>query len=178
MPIVVTCMIWFWMLNDMRGLVNAVLIETGLMKRSVAWFADRRTALLSLIFVHTWIGTPFFGINFLAAMQAIPRVLYEAAEVDGASVWRRFAHITLPGLRNVMVVVTLLSLIWTFNEFQIIWLLTRGGPGNSTQVFATLTYIIGIRSMRLGLGSAVSLVIFPPLAVIIMILVKVLGRVK
>jgi len=175
-PTVASCLIWFWLFNDMQGVINAVLTRTGILKVGFPWLSSSKTALYSLILVQTWRGMPFYGINFLAGLQTIPKVLYDAAKVDGASAVKRFVHVTVPGLRSVMMVVLLLSTIWSFNEFQIIYILTRGGPGSSTQVFATLTYDIAIRGLRLGRGIAVSLSLFPFLAVIIVVLSKILGK--
>ena len=117
-----------------------------------------------------------FGITLLAGMQAIPQELYEAAEMDGASVWQRFRFVTLPSLRTVILVVTILSVIWTFNDFSIVWLLTGGGPGHATDVFATYTYKLGFITSRLGYGQTVSVILAPVLIVIIMILSPLMLR--
>lgn len=108
-------------------------------------------AVLSVV---VWKGFPFFGIAFLAGMQAIPSDQYEAAEVDGASAWQRFLYITIPGLRHVMLVTTMLSLIWTANTFDIVFIMTRGGPSNATEVFTMLIYDQGIRNGRIGEAAA------------------------
>lgn len=174
-PTVVTALSWRWML-DLTGVLNLVLRDLGLMKGSIPWLAQYGTALFSLILVNTWRGFPFFGITLLAGMQAIPQELYEAAEIDGASVWQRFRYVTVPSLRTVMLVVTILSIIWTFNDFSIVWLLTGGGPGHATDVFATYTYKLGFVTSRLGYGQTVSVIIAPVLIVIIMILSPLMLR--
>jgi multiple sugar transport system permease protein len=174
-PTVVTALSWRWIL-DLTGVLNHILREAGLMQGSVPWLAQYGTALLSLILVNTWRGFPFFGITLLAGMQAIPQELYEAAEIDGASVWQRFRFVTLPSLRTVMLVVTILSIIWTFNDFSIVWLLTGGGPGHATDVFATYTYKLGFITSRLGYGQTVSVILAPVLIVIIMILSPLMLR--
>jgi multiple sugar transport system permease protein len=168
-PTVVTALSWRWIL-DMTGVLNLTLRDLGLMKVPIPWLAQYGTALLSLVLVNTWRGFPFFGITLLAGMQAIPQELYEAAEVDGASVWQRFWLITLPSLRTVILVVTILSTIWTFNDFSIVWLLTGGGPGHATDVFATYTYKLGFVTSRLGYGQTVSVILAPVLIVVIMLL--------
>ncbi len=168
-PTVVTALSWRWIL-DLTGVLNLTLRDLGLMKLSIPWLAQYETALLSLILVNTWRGFPFFGITLLAGMQAIPRELYEAAEVDGASTWQRFWQITVPSLRTVILVTTILSTIWTFNDFGIVWLLTGGGPGNATDVFATYTYKLGFVTSRLGYGQTVSVILAPVLILIITIL--------
>jgi len=174
-PTVVTALSWRWIL-DLTGVLNLILRDLGLMKTSIPWLAQYGTALFSLILVNTWRGFPFFGITLLAGMQAIPQELYEAAEIDGASVWQRFRFVTLPSLRTVILVVTILSTIWTFNDFSIVWLLTGGGPGHATDVFATYTYKLGFVTSRLGYGQTVSVILAPVLIVIIMILSPLMLR--
>jgi len=174
-PTVVTALSWRWIL-DLTGVLNLILRDLGLMKTSIPWLAQYGTAMFSLILVNTWRGFPFFGITLLAGMQAIPQELYEAAEIDGASVWQRFRYVTMPSLRTVILVVTILSVIWTFNDFSIVWLLTGGGPGHATDVFATYTYKLGFVTSRLGYGQTVSVILAPVLIVIIMILSPLMLR--
>jgi multiple sugar transport system permease protein len=174
-PTVVTALSWRWIL-DLTGVLNLVLRDLGLMTSSIPWLAQYGTAMFSLILVNTWRGFPFFGITLLAGMQAIPQELYEAAEIDGATVWQRFRYVTLPSLRTVILVVTILSIIWTFNDFSIVWLLTGGGPGHATDVFATYTYKLGFVTSRLGYGQTVSVILAPVLIAIIMILSPLMLR--
>ena len=117
--------------------------------------------MASVIFVNVWRGFPFFGISFLAGMKAIPGELYEAAAVDGANALQRFRHVTLPGLRNIMIIVMLLSTIWTFNDFAIVYILTKGGPGGATQVLPVFTYEMAFGAQRLGEAIAVALYMLP-----------------
>ena len=174
-PTVVTALAWRWIL-DLMGVLNYVLTNVGIMQLPIPWLARYGPAMFSLILVNAWRGIPFFGITLLAGMQAIPLELYEAAEVDGASAWQRFWSITVPSLRTVLLVVTILSTIWTFNDFSIVWLLTRGGPVNATEVFATYTYKLGFQMSRLGYGEAVSVIMAPVLIVIILILSPLMLR--
>jgi multiple sugar transport system permease protein len=174
-PTVVTALSWRWIL-DLTGVLNLTLRDLGLMTTSIPWLAQYGTAMFSLILVNTWRGFPFFGITLLAGMQAIPQELYEAAEIDGASIWQRFLYVTLPSLRTVILVVTILSVIWTFNDFSIVWLLTGGGPGHATDVFATYTYKLGFITSRLGYGQTVSVILAPVLILIIMILSPLMLR--
>jgi len=174
-PTVVTALSWRWIL-DLTGVLNLTLRDLGLMKTSIPWLAQYGTALLALIIVNTWRGFPFFGITLLAGMQAIPQELYEAAEMDGASLWQRFWSITVPSLRTVILVATILSTIWTFNDFSIVWLLTGGGPGHAADVFATYTYKLGFVTSRLGYGQTVSVILAPVLIVIIMVLSPLMLR--
>ena len=173
-PTVVTTLAWRWIL-DLMGVFNYILTNIGILQLPVPWLAKYWPALFSLVMVNAWRGFPFFGVTLLAGLQAIPLELYEAAEVDGASAWQRFWHITLPSLRTVLLVVTTLSTIWTFNDFSIVWLLTRGGPGNATDVFATYTYKLGFEVSRLGYGETVS-VILAPLLIIILFLSPLMLR--
>jgi len=174
-PTVVTTLAWRWIL-DLMGVFNYILTNVGILKLPVPWLAKYGTAMLSLVMVNAWRGFPFFGVTLLAGMQTIPPELYEAAEVDGASAWQRFWHITLPSLRTVILVVTTLSTIWTFNDFSIVWLLTRGGPVNATDVFATYTYKLGFEATRLGYGETVSVILAPVLVLIILFLSPLMLR--
>lgn len=174
-PTVVTALSWRWIL-DLTGVLNLMLRDLGLMKIPIPWLAQYGTAMLSLVLVNTWRGFPFFGITLLAGLQAIPQELYEAADIDGASVWQRFRYVTLPSLRTVILVVTILSTIWTFNDFSVVWLLTGGGPGHATDVFATYTYKLGFITSRLGYGQTVSVILAPVLIGIIMILSPLMLR--
>jgi multiple sugar transport system permease protein len=174
-PTVVTALAWRWIL-DLMGVLNYVLTNVGLLQLPVPWSAKYGPAMVSLVLVNAWRGFPFFGVTLLAGMQTIPPELYEAAEVDGASAWQRFWRITLPSLRTVMLVVATLSTIWTFNDFSIVWLLTRGGPGNATDVFATYTYKLGFEVSRLGYGETVSVILAPVLVLIILFLSPLMLR--
>ena len=130
----------------------------------------------SVIAVNIWRGFPFFGISFLAGMKAIPGELYEAAAVDGAGALQRFFRVTLPGLKNILIIVTLLSTIWTFNDFQIVYILTKGGPGGATQVLPVFTYEIAFGAQRLGEAIAVALYMLPALAAVIIVLARYMRR--
>lgn len=169
-PTVVGVLIWYWMLNETNGVLNILL------DRHIPWLSTKNFALFSVILVNFWRGFPFFGINFLAGMQSISPELYEAAKVDGANAFDRFRYITLPGLKYIMLVTTALSTIWTINDFQVVYLLTKGGPGTATQIFATLTYEIGISSLQLGRGIAVSMFMFPFVVIGIIFMVRWMNK--
>ena len=173
-PTVVVCLIWFWVFNDMLGVVNYFLQKVGM--EPVAWLAEPHLALFSVTFVNVWRGFPFFGICLLAGLQTIPSALYEAADVDGASAVRKFVHITIPMLMPVIMVTTLLSFIWAFNEFQLVFLLTRGGPANLTQIIGIYSYYTGIQGLQFGVGTAISLVSFPVLAIVVVVMSIILKR--
>jgi multiple sugar transport system permease protein len=131
------------------------------------FLGDSALAMAAVIFVNVWRGTPFFAISLLAGLQTIPLDLYEAASIDGANAWSRFRHVTLPLLMPVLTIVMLFSIIQTFADFQIVQVLTRGGPADTTHLFATLAFQIGMQGGRLGQGAAVSLFMLPFLALLV-----------
>jgi multiple sugar transport system permease protein len=175
-PTVITALTWHWMFNALWGVVNVTLQRVGLQREPIAWLGQPATAMAAVITANIWRGFPFFGVSLLAGMQAIPRDLYEAAAVDGASPGQRFWHITLPGLRLVLIVTTLISLIFTLNDFNIVYVLTRGGPGTATHVLATYTYEVGFQALRWGKAVAVSMYLMPVIAVMIVIVTRYLTR--
>jgi multiple sugar transport system permease protein len=132
--------------------------------------------MISVIIVNTWRGLPFFAVSILAGLMTIPRELYEAAEVDGAKELRKFWNITLPLLQPVIAVVVLFSTIWTFADFQIVYILTHGGPINATQIFATLAYDVALVAGRIGEGSAISLFLFPALLIVVIFMLRYLRQ--
>jgi arabinogalactan oligomer / maltooligosaccharide transport system permease protein len=137
-PGFVSVFAWRFLYNQDNGLLNKILAGGGI--DAVPWLNDPTWAKFSVIAVNVWLGVPFMMVALLGGLQSIPGELYEAAEMDGASAWQRFRNITLPGLRSVSTTVILLSTIWTFNMFPVIFLLTRGGPGEATQILVTQAY--------------------------------------
>jgi multiple sugar transport system permease protein len=160
---VIIALTWRWMFDAFpgRGFFNSVLLDLGLLSNPIAFMATPAGAMTAVIVANWWRGFPFFGVSYLAAMQSIPAEMYEAASVDGAGTWRRFWHVTLPGLKHIMIVTILLSFIWTINDFNIIYVMTRGGPGTATQVFATFSYEVAFNSLRWGRGVTVSIFCVP-----------------
>ncbi|RCG26383.1 sugar ABC transporter permease [Streptomyces diacarni] len=137
-PAFVSVFAWKMLFNEKNGLLNKVLEGGGI--DAVPWLGDPTWAKLSVVAVNVWLGVPFMIVAMLGALQAIPGELYEAAEMDGAGPWQRFRNITLPGVRAVSSTVVLLSTIWTFNMFPVIYLLTKGGPGDSTEILVTYAF--------------------------------------
>ncbi len=166
-PTIVTVLTFQWMFSSTGGVFNYFLLQSNLIQRPIDWLGTPVNAMISVVLVNVWRGTPFFGISLLGGLQSIPGEQYEAAQIDGANVWQRFCSITLPAIRNVTLLVTVVSTIWTLNDFQIIWVLTRGGPANTTQVYATLTYVTAFLNLDLGLAIAVSLAAVPFLIVLV-----------
>src|SRR5215467_6868667 len=176
-PTVVSALNFLWIFDYSLGVLNYLLVKVfHLLPQGVGWLSEPGTAMASVISVNIWRGFPFFGISFLAGMKAVPAELYEAAAVDGATAVRRFRHVTLPGIRNIVIIVVLLSTIWTFNDFAIIYILTKGGPGGATQVLPVLTYEIAFGAQRLGEAIAVALYMLPALALVIIVLARYMRR--
>ncbi len=176
-PTVVSALNFLWIFDYSLGVLNYLLVRVfRLLPQGVGWLSEPGTAMASVIGVNIWRGFPFFGISFLAGMKAIPGELYEAAAVDGATALQRFRHVTLPGVKNIVIIVVLLSTIWTFNDFQIVYILTRGGPGGATQVLPVFTYEIAFGAQRLGEAIAVALYMLPALAVVIIVLAGYMRR--
>ncbi len=167
---------WLWMFDSQYSIFNRLLLDSGLINEKIIWLGTPFWAMLSVQMVNIWRGIPFFGISLLAGMQTIPQDLYEAAQIDGAGGWSRFWNITFPLLMPVTAVVTLFSIVQTFADFQIVFVLTRGGPVNSTHLFATLTYDVAIRGMQLGEGAAISLWMFPVLLIAVVLQLRYLQR--
>ena len=157
-PPIVAVVIWRWMLEPQNGEVNAALRNLGLVDNPVAFFADLRTVWPSIVTVIVWNTVPLVALSLLASLQSIPDELNEAAALDGASRWQQFRYITLPFLMPTIVVLTLMSVFWTFNNFVYVWLATGAGPGTFTNVLATEIYIKAFVDFRIGYSSAVGIV--------------------
>ena len=175
-PTSLSVLTWLWMFDSLFSVVNYILLGIGLISKKIPWLGDPFWAMVSVIIVNTWRGLPFFAVSFLAGLMTIPKELYEAAETDGAMRFRQFWHITLPLLQPVIAVVVLFSTIWTFADFQIVYILTHGGPINATQIFATMAYDVALVAGRIGEGSAISLFLFPALLVVIILMLRYLRQ--
>jgi ABC-type sugar transport system permease subunit len=172
MPAFVAYLTWKLLYIPQGGAFNVIAVSLGFGNID---FLSRDLAMPSVILATFWRGFPFWVISFLAAMQTVPQELYEAAAIDGASSVQRFRHITLPGIRHVVLVVVLLSTIWTTNGFENIWLLTQGGPSDATMTFPVLAYF-GLQTLRIGEASAVSVAMLPVFTMLALIGVKLLER--
>jgi multiple sugar transport system permease protein len=166
-PTVLSTLAWQWMFDATFSVFNWMLINAGLISRRILWLGDGVLAMGCLIAVNVWRGMPFFAITLLAGLQTVNPDLHEAAEIDGANAWQRFWRVTLPLIKPIMLVVVLFSMIATFADFQLIYVLTRGGPYSSTHVFGTYAYEIAMRAAKLGQGASISLALFPFLLVVI-----------
>ena len=151
-------------------MLNWVLLALGVAAPGPSWLGNPVLAMSSLIVINTWRGLPFYAITLLAGLQTISPELHEAATIDGANNWHRFRYITLPLLQPVLFIVTMFSIIFTFSDFQLVYVLTRGGPANATHLFATYAFDIAMGAGQFGLGASVALSMLPPLALIILAL--------
>jgi multiple sugar transport system permease protein len=178
-PTVMSALNWRWIFDDASGLINNVLVRLNLIEETISWLSNPHLAMLSVLTVVVWQGTPFFTMSFLAGLQSIPKELYEAAEIDGASVLQQFRFITLPRLQPVFVTAVMLSAILTSASIQFVYILTNGGPSDRTMIFPVLSYNLALGgAQRLGMGATVSLFFFPVLVVFIIFLTRRMLREK
>lgn len=172
---VLTAVLWSIMFNQHFGVLNDLLAKLGIIKDPIAWLANTKFVLGSVIVAELWRGIPFFAISLLAAMQGLPDDIYEAARVDGSTKLQTFRFITLPMLKNTIVLTTLLRTIWEFNSVDLIYSLTGGGPVGKTTTLSMLIANQAIKTSNYGYGSALSVVSFAILAVIAVIYMKLSG---
>ena len=176
-PTALSTLGWWWMFNSLYSVVNWSGIALGIMDPpGPNWLGQKYYAMTAVIAVNVWRGLPFFAITILAGLVSIPKELYEASEADGAGPMARFWHITLPLLKPVLAIVVLFSTIFTFSDFNIVYVLTQGGPINSTHLFATLSRQVGLESGQIGQGAAISLYLFPVLAMVVWVQLKFVRR--
>ena len=177
-PTVLSTFAWRWMFDPTFSVLNWLLFRGGFIVTKVPFLSDGAYALWCAIAVNTWRGMPFFAITLLAGLQTINPDLHEAASLDGANAWHRFWNVTLPLLKPVTIVVVVFSIIQTFSDFQLIYVLTGGGPANSTHLVATYAYQLGVATGLLGEGAAISLFIFPVLFLVVWIQLRYLRRLE
>lgn len=171
-----TAIVWRWTLNGQAGMLNATLFHFGILDRPVEWLATADTAFPIEIAIGILVSIPFTTTVFLGGLASVPEDIYEAARIDGASAWQRFRHLTLPLLRPFINIALVLNIIYVFNSFPIIWVLTQGGPANATDILVTYLYKLAFRFGRLGEASAVSLVMFAVLLAFTVVYVVLLMR--
>jgi multiple sugar transport system permease protein len=166
-PAIVQALLWRAMFNPVFGALNYVAVQLGISKDGYPWLGDPTWALYCIVLVNVWAGIPFFTITNLAGLKSVDPDLYAASAVDGANAWQRFRYVTLPGIQYTLVVSTLLSTIWTMNNYGTIYLLTSGGPLEATRVLGILTYERGFGSTDFGSGVAIALTMLPIFGVVI-----------
>lgn len=175
MPGFVAFITWKLLYSPQGGAFNYILINTGLVNSHVEFLSSRELALPSVAVALIWRGFPFWAISFLAALQTVPKELYEVAALDGAAAWQRFRHVTLPSIRHVVLVVVLVSTIWTTNSFEAVFLMTGGGPSNATMTFPVHAYF-SLQSLRLGEAAAVGVALLPVFACLAFVVAVLLQR--
>ena len=158
-PIAIGCLGWLWLYNGYFGILAGIGRRTGILDGPYGFLAYKNSAFISTIITDVWVGTPLVTVFFLAAMQGVPKDLYEAAYCDGASRWDRFFKITLPQITPVIITIALLSAIWTFNSFEIIYILTEGGPRGATTTLIIDTYKMALGNYKFGKGAARAVIV-------------------
>ncbi|MBA2520148.1 MAG: sugar ABC transporter permease [Chloroflexia bacterium] len=169
-PTAISSLAWLMLFDSALSPISWVLRDWGWIESNINFLGSRENALASLSFANIWRGVPFFAITILAGLQAVPSELHEAAALDGASTWQRFFSVILPVIRNIVLIATLFSIIWTFSDFALPYVLLKGGPGSMVHVFGTLAY--SSMSFDLGQAAAIALYQFPFLALFAALLLR------
>jgi multiple sugar transport system permease protein len=160
-PTVLSAIAFWWIYDSQFSIISWALIELGIIDTRINFLGDPENARASVIAANVWRGIPFVAITLLAGLQTIPQSLYEAATLDGASRWQLFRHVTLPLLTPIIAITMTFSVLFTFTDFQLIYVLTRGGPVNATHLMATLSFQRGISGGQLGEGAAIAVAMIP-----------------
>jgi multiple sugar transport system permease protein len=153
---ILVAMIWSFMYNENFGVINDILVKSGFIQNRLSWFSSSKMAMAAMVIATTWRGVPFFAISILASLQTIPEEIYESCEVDGANCWKKFFYITLPMIKDTLVLTTLLRTIWTLNIVDIIFSMTKGGPNFSTLTLPVYVMLTFIDSLDLGYASTIA----------------------
>jgi len=172
-PVAATVIMFKFMAQPDVGLINIVLRTIGFDKLNRYWLGDLDVAFPFIMMLHLWRNVPFYGIAFLAAMQAVPRSYYEAAEIDGANAWDKFRFITLPGIRSMIIVMVTIHVLWTFNNFDFVFLATGGGPVNATDVLPVYVYRQSWNSYTIGYAASIGTVMLIILMIYFAIYMKI-----
>jgi multiple sugar transport system permease protein len=175
-PTALSSLGWFMIFDAVFSPISWLLKRMGLITVNLNFLGGPFLAIFSVCLANIWRGIPFFGIVILAGLQAVPLELHEAASIDGAGPWHRFRHVTVPHILGVVLIATLLSIIWTFADFQLIYVLTKGGPANTTHIFGTYAYQIGLSATQIGVGAAIALYMFPVLTLFAILLLVFLRK--
>jgi multiple sugar transport system permease protein len=176
MPTVAAAIVWRWMYDTNFGYLNDLLLELGIVGSPVVWLGTAQGAFAAAVVTDAWTGLPFMAFVFLTGLQGIDRSLYEAAKIDGANARNRLLYVTLPQLAPVILVATLVSAIWTFNAFNVVYTLTGGGPLNATDIMVTYTYTQAFERLEFGLAAALATITFVILLVFSLLYVGLYGR--
>ncbi|QLB13409.1 carbohydrate ABC transporter membrane protein 1 (CUT1 family) [Bisgaardia hudsonensis] len=175
-PTIVIAFSWQWILNGVYGYLPNILVQLGFMDLAPNFLSDRTWAFVCLVFINIWFGAPMIMVNVLSALQTVPLDQYEAAKIDGANAWQVFRYITLPHIKLVIGLLVVLRTVWVFNNFDIIYLITGGGPANATMTLPIFAYDMGWGSKLLGRSSAVTVLLFMFLLSVCFVYFKVINR--
>jgi multiple sugar transport system permease protein len=175
-PFVVAASTWKWILDPYYGILNLLLVHAGWTQQGTDWLGDLQMALPTVIVINIWRSFPFYTLVLLAAMQMVPHEEHEAAAIDGADTLARFWYVTFPYLKGTSLIIIILHVIWTFQNFDFIWLLTQGGPLHVTETLPVLVYLEAFRYYNLGTSAAIAVLILLALSVFVFIYIKLLGK--
>lgn len=175
-PSSLSILAWIWMFDSQFSLLTYFLQQIGMVEGKIPWLGDPTLAMAAVQVVNIWRGVPFFGMLILAALVTVPKELYEAAVMDGANAWHRFRGVTLPHITPILAIATLFSFVITMGDFQIVWLLTKGGPQNATHLIATLAFRTAIRSADVARGAAIAAFLFPFLIIVIALQIRFIRK--
>lgn len=171
-PTIVSVFAWQWIYSDVGGALNRILMVLHITDHQIGWLSTTSMAMFSVILVNIWRETPFIAISVLAGLQNISPDLYEAASLDGANVIQRFLYVTLPSVKEVIILSAFVTTVWTLNDFEIVWCMTRGGPSHATELVSTYSYIQGFMNSNIAKSVAASLILVPILVVLVHYITK------
>jgi multiple sugar transport system permease protein len=175
-PIALSSLAWKWMFDSLYSVINWMLMTVGLIEYPWQWLGEPGLAMIAVIVMNVWRGFPFSAVILLAGLTAVPVEVIEAAKIDGAGPLRRFFYVVAPIVRPILFVGLLYSVVFSFTDFSAVWLLTQGGPYNTTHVFGTYAYNIGINAGDIGQGAAITLFMFPLLAIFVVLMLRFLRK--
>ena len=175
-PIALSSLAWKWMFDSLYSVINWMLMTAHIIEYPWQWLGEPGLAMWAVIILNVWRGFPFSAVILLAGLTAVPVEVIEAAKIDGAGPLRRFVYVIAPIVRPILFVGLLYSIVFSFTDFSAVWLLTQGGPYNTTHVFGTYAYNVGINAGDIGMGAAITLFMFPLLAVFVIVMLRLLRR--
>jgi multiple sugar transport system permease protein len=175
-PTVISTLIWAWMFDSSNGVINYMLLHLHLIKKPVAWLATSGWAMTSVIIVSAWREIPYFALSILAGLKGIPVEQYEAAALDGANAVQTFRYVTIPNLQGILLLISTLSVIQSAYDFSVVYILTRGGPVNATQLFSTLSFQTAFQAGQMGRAVAIALTAFPIFAPLVLYVTRLLQK--
>jgi ABC-type sugar transport system permease subunit len=173
-PLAITALTWRWIFHDQLGALNYLLHLTGITQQNIVWLGYANTAFPAVMFVEVWSSIPFMTITFLAGLQSIPPHIYDAAKMDGASPWHELWDMTIPQMKKIFLIVSLLSVIWAFRSFTIIWTMTKGAPFYRTDISVTYLYKLAFNNLSFGQGFALAFATFLLLIVFSVIYARIM----